>query len=368
MRLNRAVFVLVFFISMSFLYAEAPELRNVMPNSWRKVTRLSDSEETEFIQNNSDVVRKILEVTPYPISSPDASLNIADAIEENTRVYRQEAGGHVFYRLITSENMCFNNDNDTLFLQSLLYNRDGENILVAAASYRAHFAYQYGAYFYYSSIDIIGNSDSISGILLSLVGVNSERDASLLKGQIAGSSSAFYFRWEDISGITKDEEKFDQEFYALLYPSTIPNVHIRASGCLVDPRIPLRYSIQNAFDGDHATSYVENTDDDFLCLNFSGSIFTESQGKIKKIALINGYAQNIQLYKNNNRIKILETYNDANPQVLLRDDFLNYQFIEDATVVIGVSDIYYGNRYNDTCIAELNILTQNGWLFGGINE
>jgi hypothetical protein len=288
-------------------------------------------------------------------------------IEKHTWVYRQETKGHIFYRLIASENMNFNNDENTLFLQSLLYNRGGENILLATTAYRAPFVHQYGANFFYSSIDIIEKTDSISGILLSMVGVNQEHNA-LLKGQIAGSNHSFYLRWEDISGMTDDEKDFKQDYFTLYYPSTVPSIQIQASGCLVDPQIPLRYSIQNAFDGDPATSYVENTENDLIYLNFSGYVFTESQGQVNRIALINGYAQNLQFYKNNNRIRSLMAYNRLDSQEPFIDDCLNYQYKENVTVEIRVADIYPGNKYNDTCLAELNILTQYGWLFGDINE
>jgi hypothetical protein len=356
---------LFFFISLSFSYAEAPELRNVMPNSWRKVTRLSGNEEAEFIQNNSDVLRQIAEVISSPIvSSGGMSLNVSDVIEKHTRVYKQETKGLIFYRLITSENMNFDNDESTLFLQSLLYNRGRENILLATAAYRKPFVYQDGANYFYSSIDIIEKNDSVSGILLSLVGVNQEHNA-LLKGQIAGSNHSFYLRWEDISGMTNDEIDFKHDYFALYYPSAIPNIQIGASGCLVDPQIPLRYGIQNAFDGDPATSFVENTETDFLWISIGiGNTFTG------EIAIINGYAQNRSLYYANNRVKrITYNSNDTTLNFVLKDNTLNYQFINSYRwPFIVVVDIYPGTRYTDTCIAEFNIKTENGWLFGDIEE
>jgi hypothetical protein len=357
MSLNKIVMALLFFISLSLLYAEAPELRTVMPNSWRKVTRLSENEEAEFIQDNSNELRKIAEVTELSILPSSASFNRADMIEKHTWVYRQETKGHIFYRLITSENMNFNNDENTLFLQSLLYNRGGENILLATTAYRAPFVHQYGANFFYSSIDIVEKTDSISGILLSMVGVNQEHNA-LLKDQIAGSNHSFYLRWEDISGMTDDERDFKQDYFTLYYPSTVPSIQIQASGCLVDPQIPLRYSIQNAFDGDPATSYVENTEDDLIVIR----IYV---GDSRKLAIINGYAQNQSLYYANNRVKKLIWP----AELEFADDILGYQFVDiPHGQEIKTSELYMGSRYNDTCIAELNLKGEYGWLFGDIDE
>jgi hypothetical protein len=350
-----------------------------MPNSWRKVTRLSENEEAEFIQSNGGVLRKIAEVISSPIvSSGGMSLIVSDVIEKHTRIYKQETKGLVFYRLINSENMNFNNDENTLFLQSLLYNRGRENILLATAAYRKLFVYQDGANYFYSSINIIEKNDSVSGILLSLIGVNQEHNA-LLKDQIAGSNHSFYFRWEDISGMTNDEKDFKQDYFALYYPSAIQNIQIGASGCLVDPQIPLRYSIQNAFDGDPATSYVENSEDDLMKIEFQ--VFTLND-TICQIAMINGYAQNETLYNNNNRVKKIGTARyewnkdntylilDINDTKVLCDDCLSPQILEtDFVRALHVLEIYKGNKYNDTCIAEIDIFVpEYGWLFGDINE
>ena len=36
------------------LHAEAPELKNMMPNSWQKLTRLSEEEEKEFLAKDKN--------------------------------------------------------------------------------------------------------------------------------------------------------------------------------------------------------------------------------------------------------------------------------------------------------------------------
>jgi hypothetical protein len=83
-------------------------------------------------------------------------------------------------------------------------------------------------------------------------------------------------------------------------------IRITASDCLVDPNVPLRYSLQNAFDGDPSTSYEENTDDDLIRLD----LMYANYEKTKQITIINGYAQNMDLYTRNNRVKEIsvETY------------------------------------------------------------
>ena len=67
----------------------------------------------------------------------------------------------------------------------------------------------------------------------------------------------------------------------------------------------LKYSIQNAFDGNPATSYVENTEDDLIRIAIS------AEGVFDKVRLINGYAKNKELYYSNNRIKTVSSEFDS---------------------------------------------------------
>jgi hypothetical protein len=140
-----------------------------------------------------------------------------------------------------------------------------------------------------------------------------------------------------------------------------PMIRIESSSCLIDPDIPLRYSLQNAFDGDPATSYVENTEDDLMQI----WVYIKSDDLIR-CAIINGYAQNMTLYKNNNRIKSLWVDNYTTE---LHDNILSYQFLNNAYKCLYISDIFKGAKYNDTCLAEYNVyIRETGWLFGDIDE
>jgi hypothetical protein len=157
-----------------------------------------------------------------------------------------------------------------------------------------------------------------------------------------------------------------------------PDMRISASSCLVDPNIPLRYSLQNAFDGDPSTSYVENTENDLIEI----SLTYFNYEKIIKIAVINGYAQNLSIYKRNNRIKTIgiaspewnkehgSLFSVLKKELLLKDNYLSYQFYNVSLPdEIRILNIYKGEAYNDTCLAELNLYFDGfGWLFGGIDE
>jgi hypothetical protein len=105
---------------------------------------------------------------------------------------------------------------------------------------------------------------------------------------------------------------------------------------------------------------VENTENDYFTI-----FIYVIPSTIKRIAIINGFAQNQTLYLNNNRIKAIGTTN----KTILDDNKLSYQIINRGYQGWSVTDIYRGNKYNDTCLAEYNIYTtEYGWLFGDINE
>lgn len=157
--------------------------------------------------------------------------------------------------------------------------------------------------------------------------------------------------------------------------SNSADIYIECSKPLIDESDTFKYTIQNAFDKNPSTSYVEDTDDDLMFISFG------SQKQLEKIALINGYALNKEYYQMNNRVKTIgcESINNKNYEIEIHnrfviDDFnISYQIFEVnkkyyCIPSIIVEDIYKGDKYSDTCIAEIDYLfKKDGWLFGGIN-
>lgn len=162
-----------------------------------------------------------------------------------------------------------------------------------------------------------------------------------------------------------------------LRKSNRADIYIDCSKPLIDKKDTFKYTIQNAFDKNPSTSYVEDTDDDLMYISFG------SQKQLEKIALINGYAVNEKLYKMNNRIKDIacESIGDKNYEIVinnrfnLKDSIYTYQILELKTMSgyscipsVIIESYYQGSNYSDTCIAEVDYLFQkDGWLFGGTN-
>ena len=175
------------------------------------------------------------------------------------------------------------------------------------------------------------------------------------KGQYVGMSTGRYYKFESKPAMFEFEELFN--VYKPDETEWEP-IYIEASEFLWEEKNPLKYALCNAFDGNSETSFVENTEDDLFEISVHTNEFNP------RIAIINGYTLNKNLYYANNRIKKI------NYDYLLEDNNLNYQYINaQANSRIWVKEIYFGNKYNDTCISELNFKFKNSnWLFGDIDE
>ena len=350
------VFIVIFTISVLGLYAEAPELRNVMPNSWRKVTKLTAAEEQTFVRENRAVFAKTKGIIRLDLFFTEQDVSKY----KHYSIYKQQVGIDTFYRVLWTENEKpdFLSPNIS-FWQNLLY----KGIVVGEASYFALVATQNSHLGVFYSLDIISdNKGKAKGILKTFVSMHIEWSnnrekvwdiVSREKGQLSGGVYGWYYLMEEALKKAAGKE------YLV--------IEIDGSDCLVDPNIPLRYGLQNAFDGDPSTSYVENTNDDLLVIKLAVKDIT-----CKKIAIINGYAQDMPLYKDNNRIKTIRLYYPRSSKfydIELADNTLRWQFIETNDCDIRTTEIYRGEKYNDTCISEYNLYTDRyGWLFGDIDE
>jgi len=87
--------------------------------------------------------------------------------------------------------------------------------------------------------------------------------------------------------------------------------------------------------------------------------------KLSGIRLINGYAKSKEIYAANNRVKKAEVIlHDGTSFVFdLKDNTMGFQtldFCREVTtksITIKILDVYKGNKYNDTCISEVELIT-----------
>ena len=151
---------------------------------------------------------------------------------------------------------------------------------------------------------------------------------------------------------------------------------VKADFPLIDKNNPFKYSVQNAYDGDPSTSYVEDTTNDLFeinidFMNYSGM---EKIQIIDEIKIINGYAASKELYQKNNRIKSIQYdwKNETIPVIYeCKDNELNFQKITQFNSNPGwlwfeITSVYKGTSYSDTPLSELDFkFRKSGWFFCG---
>lgn len=221
----------------------------------------------------------------------------------------------------------------------------------------------------YEMIEIIQRNGNAKGFLLTrLVDKIDHRDRPEENGIYVEKyiNTAEYYLFDDV--IHNATESFGTVKYAGKY-STIRYVSIKASQPLVDAKRPFMYTVNNAFDGNASTAYVENTKDDLfkIYIGWENSKFTENA--VDALKITNGYAKNKELYYANNRIKCIQYYSwDEDAYKRINIDDRKDSFIITLSRFSGtfsVVDKYKGDKYNDTCVSEIDfhfILTD--WLIG----
>ena len=155
-----------------------------------------------------------------------------------------------------------------------------------------------------------------------------------------------------------DEERFAKKF-----------VSFYSYNYLIEKKL-FEYSIDKMLDSNPETSFVENSEDD----NISFIIDINDSINIKGFKIINGFAKSENLYKANNQVKVISIYaqtlQDVEPVFIgtwslkqTRDlQFIELDIENCCYLEIKSTEIYPGTKYNDTCIAEFDILTDEGWL------
>ena len=300
------------------------------------------------------------------------------------RVFKEQYGNDIFYRMLVSlyelDDKKLLDWQNNYYEQELFYQiSDDELIHVGSYTYRYPVGTQGGTFPVYNNVEIIQRKNKVNGIIVYSF-YNAQTTMMDWKTTWQGHEGA-YFTLDDIENISQSSSKNLKSAAITLnsYSSinefdfeTIKDIYFSLP--LIDSKRPFMYTLQNAFDGKKTTSYVEATENSL----FEISVFVEMN--VEKIAIINGYASNLETYLDNNQVKQIrrDIYKviDKNPinigkiEKELSTNNLDYQIInwnENPSFIC--SEIYKGKKYNDTCIAEINFYTsEKEWLFGDINE
>jgi len=342
--------------NLTLIPSVEPELlRNVMPNSWHMLERLTSAEELAFISENIDALLEI----ERPLLNTEW--------QEYFSIYRQRVGVDAFYRII---NTTINNP-DFLspaisFGQFLIH----QGILLVNSAYNFAHATQHGYLGHFESVDIIPNRGAVRYVMVtrvSILPVDDEnpydqfRNSPRRNEQLFGRSGSRFYLIDD-----------------LLAGNHSDYITITASDALVIAESPLRYSLQNAFDGNPSTVFITNVEDAFPMINLTHTPFEQ----ITRIAILNGYARDIITYRNHPRLEMirLETavmneegtvwIGSTEYEISLEDDYLSFQIFDVLSPFrVSVLSTHNGAEDNNVFIGGLNLYFDDlGWLFGDIYE
>jgi hypothetical protein len=342
-----AVFDVPEITNLTLIPSVEPELlRNVMPNSWRRLDRLTEAEEQTFIAENINVLLEIEEAHLRDLRQSNGSSH------KYFSIYRQRVGFDAFYRIISTTDSNPNFMSRAVYFdQYLVY----QNSLLVSTVYMQMSATQFGWIVGFQSMDIILSRDSAKGIMITTlsVGVGFEPDpsdwsitSSRRNSRLFGGTESHYFLMGDLrNGIRSP-------------------IRISASHCLVDPDIPLRHSLQNAFDGYLSTSFVAIPAEELMSISIGHTI--------SGIAIINSHTNDIVARRENSQIRKIETVifiNEERRDVELATDTMSWQIIEGAVGGFSVNAIFPENNSNNIFLTGLNAYSiAHGWLFGDIDE
>ena len=378
--MNKLKFFLLTILIGSSLHAQAPTMKALVPTEWELMSELTEAETKKFMENHKEIFDYCEKISFSHLEGrhfPEQNVCL-----EETKVFKEAVNGDTFYWVLVPGNRM--NDTKKMmegvswvpekhYFLGLVRVEDGrDRLLFLHPTLNIDTD---GRSFYYAvrTYQIIKGKDRNKGIIYyenrfrfdtKEVPGTKFNDVRKVKGQPVGFiTAAHYYLFE--------EEPAETEYCEYLPGFALRNwdyINIYAPDFLWDLNDPLKYGLQNAFDGNPATSYVENTEDDL----FEIKIYDAKYHPL--FAIINGYAQNEKLYMDNNRVKLFNyNYN-------LSDGTLNYQFIKgQGNTKLVVKDFYKGLKYSDTCIAELNMKAvkdfyaelkpeESDWIFGDIDE
>ena len=363
------------FLVCASAFAEAPELRQKLPTEWRHMERIGEGATGSLEMARigwGDKLYGSLKESRYGsyIKNLDPENFLSCSV-----FYKEIVGADEFYWQVAYPETKYPFPNRPAAVIGLYYKKDGHLVffgyclsdfcVTVVAQHTEDMGLQYRA----NTFQIIKGRNGAKGVVFyeNFTGLNDDMTfKATMKGAVYGGSDAEYYLLDTC--ITEDFRLNGRN-----------SISIKCSDFLWDERYPLRYSLQNAFDGDPATSYVENTEDDLMRITFRRLNNIRTNLKTT-FAIINGYAANKDLYAANNRIrKCGIENNEDSPFIAEIDDNIMSRQIktinrpEDAYTglfVFVVTDIYKGSKYNDTCIAELNFYDnmKKIWFFGDIDE
>lgn len=376
--------ICLFFILLSTISIFATDIRQVMfGNNYETIQEVDPS---QIFDKYPDVKTYMDTLNISEFKWKDSELN--NGVQKRYyRTFEQTIGNEKFIRVV--KGACELTDEFILnwrnpykraveghsYITQLFYIAEDEiyaigNFTVMEAD---GYTWENGTKLKYEMVEIIQRNGNIKGFLFNYLEDKIDHHNRAEENGVyeeVYANTAEYYRFEDI--IENASEKCGNVKYLGDY-SKISVTKIRTDQPLIDAKRPFMYTVNNVFDGNCATAYVENTKDNLLFI----TVYNEKFEKISKIKLVNGYSSNYELYNNNSRIKSLGDYyinseslnNEkdfySNSSVDVKDLYREPQILKWNESILAVTEIFDGQKYSDTCISELDFYDDvYGYIFG----
>jgi len=373
--------ICLFFILLSTISIHATDIRQVMfGNNYETIQEVDSS---QIFDEYPDVKTYMDTLNISEFKWKDSELN--NGVQKRYyRTFEQTIGNEKFIRVV--KGACELTDEFILnwrnpykraveghsYITQLFYIAEDEiyaigNFTVMEAD---GYTWENGTKLKYEMVEIIQRNGNIKGFLFNYLEDKIDHHNRAEENGVyeeVYANTAEYYRFEDI--IENASEKCGNVKYARAYEDS-QYVLIEASQPLVDSKRPFMYTINNAFDGNTGTAYVENTDDNLFFIK----VFNNNKENVTHLLVVNGYSDSESLFYQNNRIKSVEDYYyteygtkmiHSEKKIIIEDKYFISQLIPWTSTCFAVSSIYKGNSFDDTCISELDFkLETYGFIFG----
>ncbi|MFI3257533.1 MAG: hypothetical protein R3Y36_04460 [Spirochaetales bacterium] len=291
------------------------------------------------------------------------------------RVYEQIIGSKTFYRLLISyENYAdidFLDWKESVYFSQYVFYKESElNLLqLGDVLFFCKYYLGMGTRRIYEGLEIIERNNTVVGLMSHQLSVDYYETKNFAyyciweearKSAVAKTDTINYVRWNLERNNTSGRA---ESIYISIIAENKTGERV-AGSVLVDTKRPFMYTIQNAFDGNPKTSYVEDTYNDLFTIMFEMSEIVD----LTALKIINGYADE-KYYYENNRIANINMFSGIYVQLheTCRSQLIELDITNESFFFLDFNKVYLGSKYNDTALAEFDLYVKDeGWLFGGL--
>lgn len=259
----------------------------------------------------------------------------------------------------------FDNVDDFSYEESFNYNQNNKKsnnkLIMSLSCIIAVFAIAFVAF----KVDLFGTNDNKPVSSISSTGSTSENEKFSKEenedSQNIGNTHEYVNNNDSRNEIKQNSNTSNKN--QINRTKNLNTINILNSECssILHDSTNKNYGSTKVLDGDFSTVWSEGVsgygNGEWIILDFD-NIYT-----VKKIKIVNGLVNKKNGYYNNNRPKSLTLqFSDGSSQKInLEDNNTGYQVVninavETSYVKFVIDSVYYGTKYDDTCIADIEIL------------